>query len=182
MNEAVAAWLDGQGAWPDGARLPAHTPTCFGCGPDAPAGLHLAAYRVGDEVVATYTFAEAHEGGPGLAHGGAVAALCDDLLGALVFVMEMPVVTRNLSIDYHRPVLLGEPHRLHAHVEAIEGRKVWLVGEGRGPDGTVRFTARGLFIRVGVEHFLAGLSPDERARAEAELRRRAARDDDVTAP
>lgn len=37
--------------------------------------------------------------------------------------------------------------------------------------GEVRFRALGLFVRVDIEHFLAGLGPQERARAEVALAR-----------
>ena len=46
--------------------LPSHTPTCMGCGPDNPNGLHLMVYRSGDTVYADATFDERHIGAPGL--------------------------------------------------------------------------------------------------------------------
>lgn len=52
-------------------QLPAHWPTCLGCGPDNAAGYHLQVRREGDEVVTEHTFAEQHSGAPGIAHGGA---------------------------------------------------------------------------------------------------------------
>lgn len=186
--EAVQAWLRGAPAAPSppassdasetengaapvadeqaaGTPLPPHHPHCLGCGPDNPAGQHLVAYRVGDGVASEHTFTTAQTGAPGLAHGGAVATLCDDLLGMVLTVHEIPAVTRTLSVDYLAPVVLGEPHRLWARLQTVEGRKLWLRTDGHGPDGTPRFAARGLFIRVGVEHFLAGLSDQERRRA-----------------
>lgn len=172
------AWLAGREGPPDAQRLPPHQPSCLGCGPDNPAGYHLAVYRAGDGVVAEHVFTEAHVGAPGLAHGGAVATVCDDLLGFLLYVIETAAVTRHLEVDYLKPVVLGERHRLHATVESRDARKLWLRCAGHGPDGTLRFAARGLFISVGFEHFLQGLPPDERARAEEVLaeQRRAERD------
>lgn len=73
----------------DAARpelLPAHTPTCMGCGPQNPHGLQLVAYRSGDTVYADVTFDERHIGAPGLAHGGAIAAACDDVLGFALWI------------------------------------------------------------------------------------------------
>ncbi len=53
-------------------RLPSHTTTCMGCGPDNPPhGLRLVVHRSGDAVYTDVTFDERHIGGaPGLAHGG----------------------------------------------------------------------------------------------------------------
>ena len=67
-------------------RLPSHTPTCMGCGPDNPHGLGLVVYRSADVVYADVTFDERHIGAPGLAHGGAVAAACDDVLGFTLWI------------------------------------------------------------------------------------------------
>jgi acyl-coenzyme A thioesterase PaaI-like protein len=150
----------------DGERMPPHMPDCMGCGPDAIAGHHLEPRRRGDEVVARFTFDTTHAGGPGLAHGGAVSAVFDDLLGHVLTLHGVTGVTRRLEVDYLAPVLLHEEHELVARLVERDGRKLWVEGEALGPDGNVRFRARGLFIQVGAEHFLAGLSPEERARAE----------------
>jgi acyl-coenzyme A thioesterase PaaI-like protein len=164
-----------RGVWPDaaadGARLRPHTPRCLGCGPDAPAGYHLQAWRDGDTVVATYTFGPAQEGSPGLAHGGAVSVVCDDLLGHVLSMLGTPAVTRRLEVDFRRPVVLGEEHRLVARLDSHEGRKFWVSGEAHGQDGGLRFSARGLFVQVGVEHFLAGLPPEQQVAARAMLAR-----------
>ena len=166
----VDAWIDGsiEGP-PDAEPLPPHQPYCLGCGPDNPHTFGLEVYRDGDTVVAEHVFAPQQAGSPGLAHGGAVALVCDDVIGFLLWVLQTPAVTRNLTVDYLRPVVLGERHRLRASLEQRDGRKLWLRCEGRGPDGTVRFTARALFIQVGFEHFLKNLPADERERAEAIL-------------
>lgn len=159
------------GGWPrtppaEGEALPPHMPDCMGCGPDAIAGFHLEVRRRGDEVVAAFAFDSTHAGGPGLAHGGAVSAVCDDVLGHVMGLHGIPAVTRRLEVDYLAPVLLHEPHEITARLDRRDGRKLWISGEGRGQDGRERFRARGLFVQVGLEHFLAGLSPEERARAE----------------
>jgi acyl-CoA thioesterase FadM len=163
-----------------GEPLPPHTDRCMGCGPDAVAGYHLTAYPLDGDVIATYAFGAAHEGGPKLAHGGAVAALCDDLLGHLLRVHAFQGVTRHLAVDYHRPVLIGERHRLRASLSSVDGRKLWAACAAYGDDGEVRFAARALFVRVGVEHFLAGLSDDERNRAEAWLAEQREKGEDPT--
>lgn len=150
----------------DGEGMPPHMPDCMGCGPDAISGYHLKVRRKGNEVVATFSFDSTHAGGPGLAHGGAVAAVMDDLLGHVMTLHGVPAVTRRLEVDYLAPVLLHEPHHLSARLDQRDGRKLWITGEGRAPDGREVFGARGLFVQVGLEHFLAGLSPEERARSE----------------
>lgn len=160
--------------------MPPHMSDCMGCGPEAMSGYHLEARRRGDEVVATFAFDSTHAGAPGLAHGGAVSAVADDLLSHVLSLHGVAAVTRRLELDYLQPVLLHEPHQLTAHLDERDGRKLWIVGEGVGPDGAARFRARGLFMQVGYEHFLSGLSPEERARAEVLYD--AERDGQVSAP
>ena len=43
-------------------RLPSHTTTCMGCGPDNPHGLRLVVHRSGDAVYTDVTFDERHIG------------------------------------------------------------------------------------------------------------------------
>ena len=56
VEEHATALRAGEGR--QGPGLPPHYPTCFGCGPEAEAGLHLVAQLDGSEVVASYTFSE----------------------------------------------------------------------------------------------------------------------------
>ncbi len=137
--------------------LPPHYPTCFGCGPEAQAGLHLEVSLVGDEVVAEYAFGGEHSGAPGIDHGGTVAALVDDLLGYALYVVREPGVTRRLEVDYLRPVLVGIMYSVRGRVDRREGRKVFCSCEATAPDGTVVFRAQGLFVVVPLSHFAQGL-------------------------
>lgn len=135
------------------ASLPPHHPRCLGCGPDNPAGLHLAVYRDGDTVVTDVTFDARHRGAPGLAHGGAISAACDDLFGFILYVVEEIAVTRTLTVDYLAPVPLGQPHRITARLQRRHGRRLHLEATGIGHDGITRFTAEALFLVVDHDHF-----------------------------
>jgi acyl-coenzyme A thioesterase PaaI-like protein len=134
--------------------LPPHHPTCFGCGPDSEFGLHVVNRRVGKQVHATYTFSEKHSGAPGIAHGGTVAALVDDVCGGLLFLIREPAVTRKLEVEYLKPVLVGVEYHLVAAVERREGRKVFVTCEGRDAAGTLVFRGGGLFLVVDLSHFV----------------------------
>ncbi len=133
--------------------LPPHHPGCFGCGPQAPQGLHLVPFRVGDDIHVRYTFAAEHAGAPGIVHGGLVASLLDDVCGFALFVIRAPAVTRRLEVDYLLPALLGVAYDVVAVIDSFEGRKLWVRAEGRDPQGTVAFTARALFVVVDASHF-----------------------------
>ena len=144
----------------DPGALPPHYPTCFGCGPQAQTGLHLVVRREGDEVVTKHVFLESQSGAPGIAHGGLVSALADDLLGYALYLEVEPGVTRRLEVDFLRPVLVGTSYAVRGRVDRRDGRKVFTSCEGTAPDGTVAFRAAALFIAVPLTHFAVGRDGD----------------------
>ncbi len=136
-----------------GDELPPHQPNCFGCGPRNQSGLHLRCHLTEDGVGGRFTLTKAHEGGPGIAHGGVVAAVLDDLFGYLLYRTGKPMVTVRLEIDYRRPIALDVEYVAAARIESQQGRKVWCAGSLSDGAGGVVAEARGLFLQVGFEHF-----------------------------
>ncbi|MFC0598985.1 PaaI family thioesterase [Streptomyces palmae] len=147
-----------------GELLGSHYDQCFGCGAGQPHGLHLEA-RAGEgvSVTAEFTVQPAHQGAPGLAHGGVLATALDETLGALNWVLRVIAVTGRLETDFLSPVPVGTVLHLEAEVTAVHGRKIYSTATGRigGPDGPVAVRAQALFIEVRVEHFIANGRPDE---------------------
>lgn len=142
---------------PDGT-IPPHHPNCFGCGPENASGLGLRMRVDGDRVHATATLDRRHEGAPGLAHGGVVAAALDDLFGGVLVMLGRPAVTANLSIDYRAPVMLGQPLELTGWCASANGRKLEFHGEAHA--GAVLVAeARALFVAVDIEHFQQAGAP-----------------------
>ncbi|MDP9434257.1 MAG: PaaI family thioesterase [Actinomycetota bacterium] len=161
MSDPVAAHLARALAEP-GTALPPHYPTCLGCGPDAEHGFGLRVRREGDEVVTEHLFTHGQSGAPGIAHGGAVATVVDDVLGYLLHVVREPAVTRTLEVEYLRPVMVGEPYVVRGRLLSHEGRKVWGACEGTAPDGGLAFRGRGLFVVVPLSHFANATSGEGR--------------------
>jgi acyl-coenzyme A thioesterase PaaI-like protein len=141
--------------------LPPHYPSCFGCGPQAEYGLHLVCRLDGETLRTSYTFSDKHEGAPGIAHGGAVAALVDDVCGFSLFVIQKPAVTRKLEVEYLRPVLVGVEYDVVARVDRTERRKISVSCVGTAPDGTPTFRGNALFVIVDLSHFDVVNRPDD---------------------
>jgi acyl-coenzyme A thioesterase PaaI-like protein len=160
LQELLADWRTKFGPHPDGEALPPHHDRCLGCGPANPHGHHLNVIKDGDSVTATHVFDERHVGAPGIAHGGAVATVFDDLCGFLLYLTGAPAVTRKLQIDYHAPVLLGTLYHLCASVARSEGRKLFVDATMRDSAGAVVAAANGFFLVVDVSHFTGALSLD----------------------
>ncbi|MFH9083676.1 PaaI family thioesterase [Streptomyces sp. NPDC017673] len=147
-----------------GELLGAHYEHCFGCGPGQPHGLHLEA-RAGEGVslTAEFTVQPAHQGAPGLAHGGVLATALDETLGSLNWLLRTIAVTGRLETDFVRPVPVGTTLYLEAEVTAVAGRKIYSTATGRigRPDGPVAVRADALFIEVKVDHFIDHGRPAE---------------------
>ncbi|MEU4894655.1 PaaI family thioesterase [Streptomyces sp. NPDC044780] len=141
---------------PPGEPLGAHYDQCFGCG-DQARGLGLSA-RAGEgvSVTAEFTVRSGHQGAPGLAHGGVLAAALDETLGSLNWLQRVIAVTGRLETDFVRPVPVGTQLHLEARVTAVHGRKIYCSATGRigGPDGSLAVRAQALFIEVRVDHFI----------------------------
>ena len=102
------------GGWQPGEVLPRHAHGCFGCGDDNPASFGLQATVTPEGVRAEMAFDERYLGAPGLAHGGAIAAVVDDLLGMLLMRQLVPGVTTDLRVRYAKPIHLHDPCELTA--------------------------------------------------------------------
>jgi acyl-coenzyme A thioesterase PaaI-like protein len=112
----------------------------------------------GERVRADVVFDQRHQGAPGLAHGGAVAAAFDDLFGGLLVMLETPAVTANLNVDFRAPVPLGAGVALHAHCAGQDGRKLRFQAVAEH-DGQRLAEATALFLRVDLSHFEATGAP-----------------------
>lgn len=147
-----------------GELLGAHYGQCFGCGGEQPHGLHLEA-RAGEgvRITAEFTVKAAHQGAPGLAHGGVLASALDESLGSLNWLLRTIAVTGRLETDFVRPVPVGTVLYLEAEVTAVAGRKIYSSATGRigGRDGPVAVRADALFLEVKVEHFIDNGRPEE---------------------
>ncbi len=130
-----------------------HLDTCFGCGPNNPHSIGIEPVFENDRVAASVAFEDKYEGGPGLVHGGVVAAWFDDLLGFVALMHEKPAVTAKLEINYRRPIPLGANIRSEAWLSSVDGRKLHCEGVAYGESGEILVEALGLFLRVGAEHF-----------------------------
>ena len=156
MRALLAAWGDKFRPYPDGADLPEHHDQCLGCGTGNPHGHRLRVIRQGDGVQAWHTFDNRHVGAPGIVHGGAVATVLDDLYGFLLYLVGEPAVTRQLTVDYLAPVLIGTTYRLDAAVTQREGRKLFVAASVSAVEGRSVATSTAVFVTVGADHFAQG--------------------------
>ena len=144
---------------------PHHDPACWGCG-DAPGGIrlpHPAATGLRDYEV-WFQFDERHQAGPGLVHGGLVAAALDEACGLLVTWYRFPAVTARMFVRYRRPVPINTELLVRAELTSERGRRLHVDAQLTDGDAVLA-EARGAFLHVPLDHFLG--TPEGRAAADA---------------
>jgi acyl-coenzyme A thioesterase PaaI-like protein len=141
-----------------GEALGTHYAQCFGCGEDRPDGLRL---RVeageGVSVTAKFEVTPAHQGAPGLIHGGLLATAFDEVMGAVGWLVRTPAVTGRLEIDYVKPVPIGSVVHFRAWCIGRAGRKLYYRADAKlddPRDGLLVARAAALFVAVELEHFV----------------------------
>ncbi len=151
-----------------GVQLPCHYVHCFGCGPECSGGLHVELIAgEGLSVTGRFVVGDGHQGAPGIAHGGILAAVMDELLGSLNWMLMAPAVTIELTTRFRRPAPVDAVLYLAANVIAVSDGTVHSSGEARlgGPDGEVAVAAKGLFRQVPADHFRRHGRPSDVASA-----------------
>lgn len=112
-----------------------------------PASYGLSIHPEGERAIGLVTLNETAEGALGLAHGGVLSGIWDEVLAAANAIAQTGGPTGSLTIRYRLPTPLYEPLRFAAWVERIDERKVLVRGECTlGED--VLTEAEGVFIRL----------------------------------
>ncbi len=126
---------------------------CFGCGPSNQNGLHLKFLLTESKaVVCLTTVSDSFEGPPGFVHGGIIATLLDETMSKSVRAQGVTAMTRQMEVNYLRPVRSGEPIRLEGSLLRSEGRKHWTEARLIDGNGKILAEGKGLFIAVRNGH------------------------------
>jgi uncharacterized protein (TIGR00369 family) len=101
---------------------------CFICGPHNPIGLKVKPTR--DPQTATATLSAAipaeFQGWEGIAHGGILAALLDEVAAYAGMAVSTQIVTAELNVRYLKPVPTGVTITVTAKVREMTRRTVWV--------------------------------------------------------
>jgi acyl-coenzyme A thioesterase PaaI-like protein len=106
-----------------------------------------------ERLVGRAWFGPGAQGPPGHAHGGSIAAVLDEAMGAAAWTAGHLVVAVRLDTRFLRMLPLDTDTRLEASVERVEGRKVWLRGVLTDDAGEPFAEAEGLFVKLDPERF-----------------------------
>ena len=113
-----------------------------------------------NHLIAKVWFGPHTEGPPESVHGGAIAAVLDEAMGAVCWMNGHPVVGARITIDYRHLTPLGFSGRVESWIERIERRKIFIKSRLSDEHGKVHAEGEALFVEL----------PPEARRKFAELR------------
>ena len=111
----------------------------------------------GEEIQAEHVFDAPYNGPPTAVHGGIIALVFDELLGALGALRDIGGFTGTLTIRYVSLTPIGESIRMRSWIDRREGRKAFIKGTMHHGERLCA-EAEGIFIRPKgsmLEHVLS---------------------------
>jgi acyl-coenzyme A thioesterase PaaI-like protein len=121
---------------------------CYGCGARNPEGLHIKFEVDGLNVTGKFRPRPAHQGFPGIAHGGIAAAALDEAMGWAMYAAGAWAMTARMEVRYRRPLPLDQEISITAAVTANRGKRLEATAALRDVSGKVLAESTGLFLRL----------------------------------
>jgi acyl-coenzyme A thioesterase PaaI-like protein len=136
---------------PDRDSRSFHHDLCFGCGQANLFGLQLELEpRPGGGVEGRFFVKQDHQGPPGFAHGGVLAAALDEAMALLLRAERIFAVTGRIEVDFLAPAPVGTFVTVRARLLETAARKVTLEADaGLGEEPVAR--ARATFVRQSLD-------------------------------
>ena len=104
---------------------------CFACGELNPEGLHMEVDRGNGRARAEVTLRQTHQGWKGMAHGGVVSTILDEIMAHAVVDQEPQAATAELKIRFSKKVPLGQALITEGWIVSQQKRRVTAQGELR---------------------------------------------------
>jgi uncharacterized protein (TIGR00369 family) len=111
-----------------GQRILLTPHNCFACGELNVHGLHLRLHTGDDRCWTELTLPDRFEGWEGIAHGGILCTILDEVMAWALVDHDVWGVTARMAVDFKRPVSIGRPIRAEGRV--LEARRRIVTAEG----------------------------------------------------
>ncbi len=129
-----------------GRRVMLEPHNCFACGTLNAHGLHLALHAGDGRCWVDTTLDRRFEGWEGIAHGGIISTILDEVMAWAVVEHDLWGVTARMSLEFKRPVPIGRPIRGEGRVTSVRRRLVETEGILTDEDGNVLARAEATFV------------------------------------
>jgi uncharacterized protein (TIGR00369 family) len=130
---------------------------CFVCGQNNLQGMRLK-FTLDEErqtFVCRFRLSKRYSGPPGHSHGGIIASILDDAMGKVNKLHQVVALTKEMTVEYLKPVPLHKPLRVEGHGVSVEGRVHVNAAEIFNEKGEVLARSRGTFIAIDPEKMFA---------------------------
>ena len=130
-----------------GSRIVIEPHNCFACGSLNVHGLHLELHAGGDRCWTELVLDRRFEGWEGIAHGGIVCTILDEVMAWALVDHDLWGVTARLNVDFRRPVPIGRRIRGEGRVRETKRRVIYAEGVlVDAEDGTELARAEATFV------------------------------------
>jgi uncharacterized protein (TIGR00369 family) len=111
-----------------GSRIVIEPHNCFACGSLNVHGLHLELHAGGDRCWTELVLDRRFEGWEGIAHGGIVCTILDEVMAWALVDHDLWGFTARLNVDFRRPVPIGRRIRGEGRVRETKRRVIYAEG------------------------------------------------------
>src|SRR5580765_6597777 len=126
---------------------------CFACGQDNLEGMRLK-FLLDDarkRFVCRFRLGKRYTGPPRHCHGGIIATILDDAMGKLNKLHHVVALTKEMTVEYLKPVPLYKPLHVEGREISVEGRQHINAAEILNEKGEILARSRGVFIAIDPE-------------------------------
>lgn len=130
-----------------GSRIVLEPHNCFACGSLNVHGLHLELHAGDDRCWTELVLDSRFEGWEGMAHGGIVCTILDEVMAWALVDHDVWGVTARMNVDFRRPVPIGRRIRSEGRVRETKRRVIYAEGVILdAEDGTELARAEATFV------------------------------------
>jgi uncharacterized protein (TIGR00369 family) len=105
-------------------------------------------------MVGKFQLGPEYQGATGFVHGGIIATVLDEAMSKVSRFFDVRAVTAELTVQYLKPVRIGQDLTVEGFNDRREGRQLYHEGEIRDAAGTVLARGRGRFVVVDLDRFV----------------------------
>lgn len=130
---------------------------CFVCGMNNPDGMRLK-FLLDEErqtFVCKFRLSKRYTGPPGHCHGGIIASILDDAMGKVNKLHHVVALTKEMTVEYLKPVPLHKPLRVEGREVSVVGRIHINTAEIVNETDEVLARSKGTFIAIDPEKMFA---------------------------
>ena len=130
---------------------------CFVCGQNNPDGMHLrfTLDEARQTFVCKFRLSKRYTGPPGHCHGGIIATILDDAMGKVNKLRHVIALTKEMTVEYLKPVPLHKPLLVEGSEVSVQGRIHINTARILNDKNEVLARSQGTFIAIDPEKMLA---------------------------